>query len=99
MDMNTRDDMVVIERAPSTTLAEHLQSLLGAEGIAAFLDPYTAEETVSGEMYREFTGIDVMVKKEDAVRARGVIEESHRAGQILKGLDGVPESGPAEDAS
>jgi hypothetical protein len=78
--------MVVIERAPTTALAEKLQSLLAAQGISAFLDPYTAEEVVSGEMYREFTGVDVSVRSSDAERARRLIDEAHRAGEVLRDL-------------
>ena len=80
-------DFVVIERAPTTALAEELQSLLKAEGIEAFLDPYSAEETVAGELYKEFTGIDVSVRRADESRARGVLSEAHRAGQLLKDLE------------
>lgn len=85
--MDARDRLVVIERAPTTALAEELQSLLAAERISAFLDPFTADETVSGELYREFTGVDVAVRPEDEVRARAVLEEAHRSGQILKQLE------------
>jgi hypothetical protein len=84
--MDAQDRLVVVERAKTTALAERLQSLLGAEGIAAFFDPYTAEETVAGEMYREFTGIDVKVRPEDAAKARGVLADAHRAGDVLKDL-------------
>ena len=85
--MDAHDRLVVIERAPTTALAEELQSLLAAQGIDAFLDPYTTEETVAGELYHEFTGIDVGVRPEDEARARAALEEAHRAGQLLKDLD------------
>ena len=84
--MDARDRLVVIERARTTLLAEELQSLLAAEGIEAFVDPYTTEETVAGEIYREFTGVDVTVRPEDEARARAAIEEHHRAGRLLDEL-------------
>jgi hypothetical protein len=84
--MDAQDNLVIIERAPTSALAERLQSLLAAERISAFLDPYTAEEVVSGELYREFTGVDVKVRPEDATRARTILDDAHRAGRILKDL-------------
>jgi hypothetical protein len=85
--MKPEPELVVVERAPSTALAEEMQSLLDAEGIRAFLDPYSADEIVAGELYTEFTGVDVKVLPADAERARRVIEEAHRAGQLLKESD------------
>ena len=81
--MSAKTDLVVINRAPSTLLAENLQSLLAASGIDAFLDPYSADEVVAGELYTEFTGVDVRVRPEDAARAREVLEEAHRSGTLL----------------
>jgi Putative prokaryotic signal transducing protein len=77
--MSAHDGLVVIERAPSTVLAEELQSLLAASGIDAFVDPWSAEEVVSGELYTEFTGVDVRVRPEDLDRARDILDEAHHA--------------------
>jgi len=85
--MEEAHDLVVIERAPSTALAEEMQSLLDAEGIKAFLDPYSADEIVAGELYKEFTGVDVKVRIADADRARQIIEDAHRSGQLLKDME------------
>ena len=82
--MTANPDLVVIERAPSTAMAEHLQSLLAASGIDSFIDPYSADEVVAGEMYSEFTGVDVRVRNVDASRARTVLDEAHKAGELLK---------------
>jgi hypothetical protein len=82
--MTANPDLVVIGRAPSTALAEHLQSLLAASGIDSFIDPYSADEVVAGEMYAEFTGVDVRVRTEDAFRARAVLDDAHKAGELLK---------------
>ena len=92
--MDARGNLVIVERAKSTTLAESLQNLLGAQGVKAFLDPYTADETVAGELYREFTGIDVAVRPEDEAKARSIIAEAHRAGQLLNDLDQASSTGP-----
>ena len=90
--MKAEVDLVSIERASSTVLAEELQSLLNAEGIQAFVDPYSAEEVVAGELYTEFTGVDVKVRRCDAAKARKVLEDARRAGDVLKGLEeGRPE--------
>jgi hypothetical protein len=90
--------LIVVERAPTTALAERLQSLLAAQGIDAFLDPYTAEEVVSGELYREFTGVDVCVRVADAERACKLVEEAHRAGEVLKALYDRKEARESEGA-
>ena len=82
--MSAGNDLVVIERAPSTLLAEELQSRLEAEGIESFLDPYSAEEVVAGELYTEFTGIDVAVRKADVARAAEILARARRAGRILE---------------
>jgi hypothetical protein len=95
--MDAQDKLVVIERAPTTALAERLQSLLAAEGIVSFLDPYTSEETVAGEMYREFTGVDVKVRPGDAARAQALLDEAHGAGKMLKDLYDGKESREASD--
>src|SRR5436190_106510 len=86
MAMVAGNDLVVIERAPSTALAEELQSLLEAEGIKAFLDPYSAEEVVAGELYTEFTGVDVKVASGDAARARAIIADRKHDSEVLKEL-------------
>ena len=82
--MKADDALVVIERAPSTLLAEELQSLLEAQGIRSFLDPYSAEEVVAGELYTEFTGIDLKVAAKDVSRALGALVDARRAGCTLE---------------
>jgi hypothetical protein len=85
--MAAGSDLVVIERARSTALAEELQSLLAAEGVRAFLDPYSADEVVSGELYSEFTGVDVKVAPEDAARARAILGERRHDSEVLNDLE------------
>jgi hypothetical protein len=81
--MTTGDEMIVLERARSTVMAEELRSLLESEGIEAFLDSYSAEDAVAGEIYTEFAGIDVMVRQRDLDRARRLLAEIRRAGKAL----------------
>lgn len=95
--MTAGDDLVVIERARSTALAEELQSLLESEGIKSFLDPYSAEEVVAGELYREFTGVDVKVAGRDLVRAKAALLERRRDSEVLNQL-GDAEIGSEADA-
>lgn len=85
--MTAGDDLFVVERARSTALAEQLKSLLEAEGIPAFLDPYSAEEVISGEMYSEFTGVDVKVAARDYARAMTALAERHHDSEVLRDLD------------
>jgi len=85
--MKTDDELVSIERAQSTALAESVQSLLAAEGIESFVDSYAAEDVVAGELYTEFTGVDVMVRRSDAAKARKILEDAHHAGEVLRDLD------------
>jgi Putative prokaryotic signal transducing protein len=82
--MPANPDLVVIQRAPSTAMAEELQSLLAASGIESFVDPYSSEETVAGEIYSAFTGIDVRVKAPDLARARAILDEAHQAGELAE---------------
>lgn len=86
--MTVGDDLFVVERAPSTALAEQLESLLAAEGIRAFLEPYSAEEVVSGEMYREFTGVDVKVAARDLTRAMAILGGRRHASEVLEQFGG-----------
>jgi hypothetical protein len=86
MTVNVDDELIVIERAPSTALAEELQSLLEAEGIKSCLDPYSTEEVIAGELYTEFTGVDVLVRRADAAWAHSVLADVRRAGRYLKAL-------------
>jgi Putative prokaryotic signal transducing protein len=82
--MTTASDLVLLERASSTTMAEELQSLLRSEGIEAFLDPCSAEEAVSGEFYLEFGGVEVTVRKSDLPRALKVLAEIRAAARDLE---------------
>jgi hypothetical protein len=72
--MSAKTELVVLERAPSTAIAESVKSLLAAEGIDSFVDPYSADEVVAGELYTEFTGVDVRVRPEDLERARAALD-------------------------
>lgn len=81
--MTTGNDLVVLERARSTILAEELQSFLGSQGIQASLDSYSAQDTVAGEIDAGFAGIDVMVPQSDLERAQGILTELRKAGKPL----------------
>ena len=50
--MEAGHDLVVIERAPSTALAEEMQSLLDAEGIKASSIPTRRTRSSPGELTR-----------------------------------------------
>jgi putative signal transducing protein len=96
MAMPAGNDLVVIERARSTALAEELQSLLEAEGVRAFIDPYSADEVVAGELYTEFTGVDVKVAPADAARARAILLDRKHDSEVLNDLgDDVEVEGEA----
>jgi hypothetical protein len=81
--MTAGDELIVLERARSTVMAEELESLLKAEKIDAFLDSYNTSDTVAGEIYAEFAGIDVMVRQRDFDRARQLLADLERAGRLL----------------
>ncbi len=79
-------ELITVERAPSTALAERWVSLLAVAGIDAFMEPYSTDESVSGEIYTEFCGVEVKVRRSNADQARALLGEAHAAGRILKEL-------------
>ncbi len=84
--MENHLNLVVVERAPTTALADRLISLLNAEGIHAFAEAFSPDEAVAGELYSDFTGVDVKVPAADELRAREILGGAHQAGAILKDL-------------
>jgi hypothetical protein len=81
--------IVVVASTANIVVATMWREILVAEGIAAELGGTNMSTSVYA-MMPQIVGIDVLVREEDAVRARELIDQAERD------ADGADQAGPAD---